>query len=293
MNPLEGLPVDAENGVSPVTRGEDDVDQQLIPLTKGMDVYGAEGDKVGSIQDVQDDYVLVEKGFFFPKDYYIPWSAIQGVTEDNEVYLTISKDEALNQQWDTLPQGDAIGTNYTGTTTGTDYAGATPGDYATGATTTDGTSTTISSDYTADTTGVDTGAATTGDTTRVPVYEEQVTPVKRPVSRGAVRIEKVLVTENRTVEVPVTEERVRVTRVNTDEPVSGDATGLFEEGVVEVPLTGEEVSLEKTARKTGEVVVEKERDAHTEQVAGTVRREDVRVDDETVTGTTDDARRRS
>jgi len=269
------------------------VDQQLIPLTKGMDVFGAEGDKVGSIQDVQDDYILVEKGFFFPKDYYIPWNAIQGVTEDNDVYLTIGKDEALNQRWDTLPAGDATGASYTGTTTGTDYTGATPGDYATGATTTGATSTTISGDYTADTTGVDTEAVATGDTTRVPVYEEQVTPVKRPVSRGAVRIEKVLVTENRTVDVPVTEERVRVTRVDTDEPVSADATDLFEEGVVEVPLQGEEVSLEKTARKTGEVVVEKERDAHTEQVAGTVRREDVRVDDETVTdAATDNLRRR-
>ena len=230
------------------------MDQQLIPLTQGMDVFGADGGKVGSIQDVQDDYILVEKGFFFPKDYYIPWSAIQGVTEDNDVYLTITKEDALERQWDTLPRGDAT---RPATATGTgDVTGAT---------------------Y--DTTN---SATTAADTTRVPIYEEQVTPVKRPVSRGAVRIQKELVTENRNVEVPVTEERVRISRVASDEPVSEDATGAFEEGVVEVPIRGEEVTLEKTAHKTGEIVVDKERDEHVEQVAGTVRRENVRVDDESV-----------
>jgi stress response protein YsnF len=52
---------------------------------------------------------------------------------------------------------------------------------------------------------------------------------------------------------------------------------------VEVPLTGEEVSMEKTVRKTGEVLVEKEAVQRQESVGGTVRREEVHVDDETVT----------
>lgn len=233
----------------------DNTTDQTVTLQNGMDVYGADGEKVGSIHEVRDDYIVVGKGFFFPKDYYIPWSAIDGVTVDNEVYLLVTKEEALDRDWDTVPA------NATMTSSGT----------------TVGTSEVIAPDYTAQT-----GATTTGaDATRVPIYEEQVTPVKRQVSRGAVRIEKKLVTEDRTMTVPVTEERVRVTRVETDEPVSADTT-ILQEGEIEVPLQGEEVTLEKTARKTGEVVVEKEADLRQEQVGGTVRREEVVVDDATV-----------
>jgi len=230
---------------------------QTIALQRGMDVFGANGDKVGSIQEVGNDYVVVEKGFFFPKDYYIPWSAIEGVTEDNDVYLFVTKEEALAQDWGTAPSVDMT-MGSAGTTAGTAEV--------------------IAPEYTAQT---DAGA-TSADATRVPIYEEQITPVKRPVSRGAVRIEKKLVTEDRTVSVPVTEERVRVTRVDTDEPASAEATDLLQEGTIEVPLQGEEVTLEKTARKTGEVVVEKEADLREEQMSGSVRREDVRVDDATI-----------
>jgi uncharacterized protein (TIGR02271 family) len=234
---------------------------QTLPLQTGMDVFGAEGDKVGSIHEVRDDYIVVEKGFFFPKDYYIPWSAIEGVTDDNEVYLLVTKDQALDQRWDTAPVPEV--------TSATNSA-----EIGTGA----GTAEVIAPEYTAQTDATAPGS----DATRVPIYEEQVTPVKRPVSRGAVRIEKKLVTENRTISVPVTEERVRVTRVDTDEPVSADATDLLQEGTIEVPLQGEEVSLEKTARKTGEVIVEKEADLREEQVGSTIRREEVVVDDETL-----------
>ena len=137
----------------------------------------------------------------------------------------------------------------------------------------------IAPDYVAadDRRAVDTDA----EALRVPVYEEDISAQTRDVDRGAVRIEKELVTENRTINVPVTEERVRVTRVDANDPdaVSADA---FEEGVVEVPVRGQEVDVKKTARKSGEVIVEKEAETRTERVGGTVRREEVRVDDQTI-----------
>jgi len=120
------------------------------------------------------------------------------------------------------------------------------------------------------------------DVIRVPVYEEDLTAVKREVERGAVRIEKDVVAEERTLEVPVTEERVRVSRVEADPNATYETDHVFEEGVIEVPVSGQEVELEKMARVAGEVVVEKEAVQRTERVGGTVRREEVRVDDETV-----------
>src|SRR5215213_6413963 len=166
-----------------------------IQVTNGMTVRGSDGDKVGKIVEVSPTYIVVEKGFFFPSDHYIPTSAISSVGDD-EVFLSVTKDEALGQGWDRQP--------------------ADWNDAATG---------------------------TSAEALRVPVYEEDITAVKRDVERGAVRIEKELVTEDRTVTVPVTEERVRVTRVDANDPgaVGADA---FEEGVIEVPVRGEEVGVD-------------------------------------------------
>jgi uncharacterized protein (TIGR02271 family) len=225
--------------------------ENLVTLQPGMDVYASDGEKVGTIVNVTDEAITVEKGFFFPSDHIIPITAIDGVGEDDHVYLRMTKDAALNQQWETTWDADTRA----GTETAANFQ----------------------------TSAHDAMTTTDEETTRVPVYEEELTPVKRPVDLGAVRIEKEVVTENRTIEVPVTEERVRITHVSTERAVSGNTAGAFEEGYVEVPLTGEEVSMEKTVRKTGEVLVEKEAVQRQESVGGTVRREEVHVDDETVT----------
>jgi uncharacterized protein (TIGR02271 family) len=259
----------------------------MVTLREGMDVFGADGDKLGSIDAVFSDYVSVKKGFFFPEDHYVPVSAIQGVDEDDKVWLTVTKDEALNQGWDRLPEtgvtdtGAYVATETEAATTGAGYAA---GDYVGTEQAAAGTrGEVIDPNYVAETDGRATASA---DATHVPVYEEELTPVKREVDRGAVRIEKEVVTEERTVTVPVTEERVRITQVDTNNEVVGDAVDAFQEGTVEVPLHGEEVGFEKTARKTGEVIVDKERVQRDEQVSGTVRREEVHVDDQTVSDAT-------
>jgi uncharacterized protein (TIGR02271 family) len=77
------------------------------------------------------------------------------------------------------------------------------------------------------------------------------------------------------LEVPVTEERVRVERRVVDRP--GADEGAFEGGAIEVPVRGEAVDVQKRVRVAEEVEVGKEAVQRTEQVAGTVRREEVRV----------------
>ena len=51
-------------------------DFTLADLRERADVYGSDGEKVGSIVAVYPNYLVVEKGFFFPTDYYIPVSAV-------------------------------------------------------------------------------------------------------------------------------------------------------------------------------------------------------------------------
>src|SRR5215216_4730698 len=88
----------------------------------GAEVFGADGDKVGTVSAVYPGYVIVEKGFFFPTDYYIPMSAVASYDTDR-VYLNVSKDAALGRGWDVRPvdlETATVATNTATTETFTD-----------------------------------------------------------------------------------------------------------------------------------------------------------------------------
>jgi uncharacterized protein (TIGR02271 family) len=227
-------------------------------IITGAEVFGADGDKVGTVAAVYPGYLVVEKGFFFPTDYYIPMSAVASYDND-QVYLNVAKDAALQSGWDAQPmdlETARSDTAYDTTTATTDTLIGTETDRV---------------------------AATrvaTDEEIRIPVMEEELTATVREQEAGAVRIEKDVVSEQRTLDVPVTEERVRVERRVVDRPVTAADADAFEETVIEVPLRTETVDLQKQARVAEEVVVSKEAEQRTEQVSGTVRREEVFVDED-------------
>jgi len=257
------------------------VQQWQIP--EGTDVIGADGDKVGKVVAAESSYIVVEKGFFFPTDYYIPVSAVNNFDGD-KVYLTVTKDEALNQGWDQQLTTEPLDTTYD-----TTYAGST------------GTSTALEGDRLAgvtptgladevdmaatDTTIRDSGLyndttrlATDGDTLRVPVHEEELTATTRPVERGQVRVDKRVVEEDRAIDVPINEERVTITRRAVDREVGADDLA-FQEDTIEIPLRSEEVDVQKRNRVVEEIDIAKDTVQRTERVADTVRREQVNVDE--------------
>ncbi len=45
-------------------------------LHEGTTAYDIEGDKLGKVVDMADDYLTIEKGFFFPKDFTIRYDDI-------------------------------------------------------------------------------------------------------------------------------------------------------------------------------------------------------------------------
>ena len=227
----------------------------------GDEVYGSDGDKVGTVAEVQSSYLVVEKGFFFPTDYYIPMSAIASVA-NGQVYLNVAKDAALNSGWDTVPDAVPVGTTGTETII-------------------------IDVDRSAidETVDVDRMTATRvseDDEIRIPVMEEELTATVRSQDAGAVRIQKDVVSEERTLEVPVTEERIRVERRVVDRAATSADAGAFEETVIDVPLRSETVDVQKHARVAEEVIVSKDAVQRTEQVRGTVRHEEVYVDEDAV-----------
>jgi len=232
----------------------------------GDDVYGSDGDKVGTVADVQATYLVIEKGFFFPTDYYIPVNAITQVG-DGQVVLNVSKDAALHSGWETLPETTTSTTAFPAT----DVVSGAAVDAATWQT-----DTAIGEPRMA---GYE---ATDEDELVIPLREEELTATVHETAAGAARIQKRVVSEDRVLEVPVTEEQIRVERRVVDRAVDAGDADAFEEIVIEVPLTQEDVELRKQTRVGEEVVVTKEAVQHTEQVRGTVRREEVDVIDEGV-----------
>jgi len=222
-------------------------------VKQGTEVFGADAEKVGKVIGATGRYFVVEKGFFLPTDYYIPMNAIANFDGD-KIYLSVTKDEALNQGWDAQPvdyeESYAAGTTTGGYTGGTGTADA----------------------------GMTGSATSDQEALRVPVHEEELTATTRPVDRGEVQVSKSVVTEEQSLNVPVTEERVQVVRRAVDREVTPDDIA-FKDGTISVPVKGEEVDLQKRARVTEEVDISKEAVQQTKQVGGTVRKEQVQVED--------------
>jgi len=86
-----------------------DVGTGAWTVREGITVVGSNGEKVGEVIGWSDTYIVVEKGFFFPTDYYIPSSAISTVGEET-VTLSVTKDAALEQGWDVIPGDESVGT---------------------------------------------------------------------------------------------------------------------------------------------------------------------------------------
>jgi uncharacterized protein (TIGR02271 family) len=245
-------------------------DRETLNLRSGMDVFGSDDGKVGSVADVQGQYVVVNKGFFFPKDFYIPVDAINTADSDG-VYLNVTKDAALNQGWDTEPAD----VNQASFSNGSGYAGK--------ATSTS--KATARNQATQATDGLADGRKANrkdADTIRVPLSEEELTASKRTVDRGAVHVNKVVSESEQTLEVPVTEERVNLSRRVVDRDVApGDTT--FQETTIDIPVHGEEVDVQKNARVREELEISRDAVQDTKRVSGKVRKEEARIQDDTGT----------
>jgi uncharacterized protein (TIGR02271 family) len=221
-------------------------------ILTGVEVFGADGEKVGNVAAVYPAFIVVEKGFFFPTDYYIPRSAIASSDAD-QIFLNVSKDAALESGWNVQPV-DLDTAAFMDTST---VAGAAIGDDLV-------TGTRIAAE----------------EEVRIPIVEEELTATIRSQEAGAVRVAKDVIAEERTLEVPVTEERLRVERRVVDRPATAADLGSFEETVVEVPLRTETVDVRKDARVTEEVVLSKDVVERTERVTDTVRKEKVFIEEE-------------
>ncbi len=115
------------------------------------------------------------------------------------------------------------------------------------------------------------------DQNRMQLREEELVANKQTVETGQVQVGKEVVSQQRTLEVPVTREEVTIERTPidrrpTDRPIED------REQTISVPVHEEQVDLEKRAVVYEEVGLEKRAVQDTEHVSGTVRHEEARID---------------
>lgn len=218
---------------------------------EGSPVYDVNGDKVGTVSEhgVQDNALVIHHGLL-RDDVYIPLGVIDS-QDANGVYLTITKDDALN--------GSALDTMGTTNTMG--------------ATATTGTMATAQNTIPANQVGVET------DQINVPVRQEELVVGKQQEEIGRVHVHKDVIEEQQTITEPVTREEVRVERVPVQGQYSGDiGADAFTEKDIDVPVMGEELVTGKRTVVNEEVRVSKQAVTEQQQVSDTVRKERVVVD---------------
>ena len=107
--------------------------------------------------------------------------------------------------------------------------------------------------------------------------EEELQARKQPVETGQVRLGKEVVEEQRTLEVPVTREEVSIERQPVERRPAEGTIGAGETETIRVPVREERVEVEKTPVVYEEVGVGKREVSETQQVSDTVRREEARI----------------
>lgn len=73
-------------------------------IPEGTELRSADDEKLGKVVSANRDFVVLEKGFVFPTDFYIPTSAVDRF-DGETAYLGLTKDEVLHQGWDRRPSG--------------------------------------------------------------------------------------------------------------------------------------------------------------------------------------------
>jgi uncharacterized protein (TIGR02271 family) len=221
-------------------------------LREGMTVYSKDGEKLGKITGLFQDYFLIEKGFFFPKDFTLRYEDIQDIEDDTVRLLTGQTEYSdwRNESYVGWRQADEINAGRITPEPLEEYRNLYKDRFT--------------------------------EEARVPVSEEELRADKTTTQVGEIKVRKIVHSELRHFTVPVMKEEVRIERV----PVSGREGTLvpdestFQEKTISIPVTEEEITVSKRPVVKEEVRVSKERITREEPVEGEVRKEEVRIEGE-------------
>jgi uncharacterized protein (TIGR02271 family) len=266
----------------------------------GYTVYDPDGDKIGKVDDLfvdandQPEYIGVMIGLLGTRSTLIPWELVEVREADST--LIVSAEDAhvkdgptFDDDKEITPEFESEVHSYYGLEQGdsaeergayADYPSSDPGAVGPGMREGD----TETGEFRGHSEG-DEGVAQSGgsdledeDELRVQRTEEELAAGTREREAGQLKVRKRVRTDRERIEVPTRHEEVSVERV----PVEGEATeAQIGDDEVVVPVTEEEVVVEKRAVAKEEVRIRKDVVEDTEVVEEDVRREEVEVEDET------------
>jgi uncharacterized protein (TIGR02271 family) len=85
-------------------RGNATQTTNLELIRRGWNAYDAKGEQIGDAVEVGSNYVRVQKGLFFPRDLYIPFSAITSVDETTaNFHVDVTKEIVESLGWERPP----------------------------------------------------------------------------------------------------------------------------------------------------------------------------------------------
>lgn len=113
---------------------------------------------------------------------------------------------------------------------------------------------------------------------RIQLFGEVLRVHKDRISRGEVRVRKDVVTENQTIEVPVTREEFVLERVSVAPGTPASSANIGRSQEIRVPLSEETVRVEKEPVVREEVLVGKREVSDVTRLEDDVRHEELRVD---------------
>ncbi|HET9596982.1 MAG TPA: YsnF/AvaK domain-containing protein [Anaeromyxobacteraceae bacterium] len=255
-------------------------------VREGMTVYSSDGEKLGKVLTCDQSTFVIEKGFFFPKDYIARYDHVAEAQGD-EIHLSLTKDAFRNNEGQMGDVGDIAGREHQREPGWSGAGGFSADDRAAGLAAAEGSDARMregpSDAARAAMAREDRQSAGTDDI-RVPVVEEELEAVKRDKQAGEVRLRKDVVQETKRIDVPVTREEVKVERVPGSGASAASTEGAFEEKSVSMPVREEEVEIRKRPVVKEEVRLRKERHVEQRAAEGDVRREQVHVEGEGASG---------
>ncbi|MDI1429741.1 YsnF/AvaK domain-containing protein [Polyangium sorediatum] len=207
-------------------------------VREGMEVRTLDGHKLGKVVSVHANDFVVEKGFFFPKDYMISCDDIAEVREETLVLLRRREELSF--------EGGAFSSR--------------------AATHQEPLQSALRLEE----------AERTEEAARLALHEEQVQATTHTEQVGEVHIHKDVVTEERLLTVPVKREVVTVERLPVAAQgarTSASEGKVFQEESIVVPIREEVVDLHKRSVVTEEIVVMRATEQTEAPVSTTIRRE--------------------
>lgn len=219
-------------------------------LLESPTVYSEDGEKLGKIKQLEEDHFVVEKGWFFPKEFSFRYSDIEDVTND-EVKILRGGPEMQPWRDESYPGWSRIEQLNRGEAQASEEDLRVP--FA--------------------------EAESSAEELRVPIAEEKLEVHKEPHVKEEVVLRKIVHSDLKTITVPLTTEEVRVERRPVEpgrEVTEGEAR--FTEEEISVPVMEEEAVVTKRPVVKEEISVKKGVHVREEEVEETTREEDVEVE---------------